>query len=47
MSLEQPRKEMTNIGGGGEQVEPDNTIMKRETVTLPKIIKAGNIHEDT
>lgn len=48
MSLEQPRKEMTNIGGGGEQVELDNTIMKTETVTtLPKIIKAGNTREDT
>lgn len=48
MSLEQTRKEMTNTGHGGEQVEPDNAITNTEMVTtLPKIIKAGNSHEDT
>ena len=48
MSLEHPRKEMTNIGGGEEQGEPDNTVTKTERVTtLPKIIKAGDIREDT
>lgn len=42
MSLEQPRKEMTNLGGGGDQVEPGDTIMKT-VITSPKIIKAGKI----
>lgn len=38
---------MTNTGGGGEQVEPDSTIMKTEMVTtLPKIIRIG-MHRNT
>lgn len=38
---------MTNIGGGGDQVEPDNTTMKTETATTsPKILRAGNNHAD-
>lgn len=46
MSLDQPRKKMTNLGGGGDQVEPGDTITKTVT-TLPKIIKAGKTREDT
>lgn len=42
------KKEMTNLRGGGEQVEPDNTIRTRKTVTtLPKITKAGKICEES